>query len=54
MVRCLWQGAMYAYSEVTCASEGIATMWNLDKIDGGEIFCHPHFVVVPFFDKVSN
>lgn len=45
---------MYAYSEVTGASGGIATMWNPDKIDGGEIFCHPHFVVVPFFDKVSN
>ena len=54
MARSLWQGAMYAYSEVTGASGGTATMWNPDKIDGGEIFCHPNFVVVPFFDKVSN
>lgn len=54
MVRSLWQGAMDAYSEVIGASRGIVNMWKPDKIDGGEIFFHPHFVVVPFFDKVSN
>ena len=50
----MWQGVNYAYSNFSSASEGIATMWNPNRINCRVILWNSHFVVVAFNDERYN